>query len=331
MRIPMLIIILMIIIFSIFNINFTQGSPVSIYEGRVAGVEEINYNYYSKTKNNEVNLRPQENIEVIKDFNFDDSKFQRIELSFDNNFFKAASVFIFDINNNSELYSKNSDQKRQMASITKLMTALVFLEHNPGWEKTKVINNNDRREGGRIYLYKREKVLVKDLFNLSLIASANTATMALVNSTGLSEKEFVDLMNQKAKDLGLKNTHFDDPIGLSINNISTAREIAILAKEAFSHKEIREVVQKKEYSFKTLNGKNKKVYNTNFLIKNPPQKATIIGGKTGYTKAAGYCLVTEFEEKNHKFISVFLGEPNYYDRFKETRHLIKEITSQQVK
>ncbi len=326
MRIPMLVIVLMIIIFCGFNISLSQDFNFSASRGKVAGAQETNYDYYFKTENGIISLEPQEKVETIR--NFDVFQPRSIKLPFDNNFFKAASVFVFDVNNNSEIYSKNGDQIRQIASITKLMTALVFLEHNPGWEKIKIISNSDRREGGRIYLYKGEKVFIKDLFNLSLIASANTATMALVNSTGLGEKEFVNLMNQKAKELGLKNTHFDDPIGLSINNISTGREIATLAQKAFSRKEIREAVQKKEYSFKTLGGKDKKVYNTNFLIKNSPQKLTIIGGKTGYTEAAGYCLVTEFEEQGRKFISVFLGEPSYYDRFKETRYLIREITNQ---
>ena len=93
-------------------------------------------------------------------------------------------------------FEKNAGEPRSIASITKLMTALVFLEHNPGWESVYKIKAEDKREGGKIYLFTGESVKVKDLFYSSLIASDNVATIALVKSTGMSEEEFVKIMNK---------------------------------------------------------------------------------------------------------------------------------------
>jgi D-alanyl-D-alanine carboxypeptidase len=112
----------------------------------------------------------------------------------------ADKYIVLDTKNNIVLYEKNSLETQPMASITKLMTALVALDLNPDWNKVYEISRNDRREGGRIYLYLGDKVKTKDLFELSLVGSANTATFALINSLEFSQEEYVNLMNIKAKD-----------------------------------------------------------------------------------------------------------------------------------
>ncbi len=92
---------------------------------------------------------------------------------------------------------------------------MVILDQEPDWEKVYEIKKDDRREGGRIHLFLGDKVTIENLFNVSLVSSANTATLALVHALDLTEAEFVDLMNAKAKDLGLTKTHFADSVGLS--------------------------------------------------------------------------------------------------------------------
>ncbi len=327
MRIPMLVmIVLAIFTFGLFSqVGFTQGNLASPRLARVAGAQEVNYEYLNKERNIVNKLPVPMDVDTKDDTRGSVSKTLEVIVPKQNNInIESAAAFIWDPSREKEIYSKNSQAKRSIASITKLMTALVFLDHNPGWQTVKEITPSDRREGGRIYLYNGEKVLVKDLFNLSLVASANTATMALVHSTGLEESEFVYLMNQKAKELGLKNTHFNDPVGLNEGNVSNAREIALLAQTAFSRKEIKEATQRKQYRFATQGGRIKVVYNTNLLLKNPPQGFKVIGGKTGHINVAGYCLVSEFEDMDgHKIISVVLGAPDYYARFKETRKLIE--------
>lgn len=222
------------------------------------------------------------------------------------------------------LFEKNAEEPRPVASITKLMTALVFLEHNPGWELVYKIKAEDKREGGKFYLFTGESVKVKDLFYSSLIASDNIATIALVKSTGMSEEEFVRIMNEKAAELSLKNTSFSDPIGLSNANISTPREVAEFAKAALADKNISEATLTKKYEFSTGEGRKKIVRNTDDLLDLFPQNGIrIAGGKTGYTEAAGYCFVGKFVDHfGNEIISVVLREESNEYRFKEIYDLV---------
>jgi D-alanyl-D-alanine carboxypeptidase len=217
--------------------------------------------------------------------------------------------------------------KTPIASISKLMTALVFLDHNPGWDFVHEIKPEDRREGGKIYLTPGEKVKVKDLFYSSLVASDNIATMALVGSAGMTEDDFVAKMNEKAAALELKDTHFGDPLGLDDANISTALEVARFAQAALSNEEIKKATLTKKYEFTTADGKKKTVYNTdNLLSIFPKDGVDLRGGKTGYTEAAGYCFVGEFTNQDGRdVISVVLGSGGKDDRFKFTSDMIRWI------
>jgi len=239
----------------------------------------------------------------------------------------ARSAFAIDCENGVELFNKNQDQVAPMASITKLMTALVFLDYNPGWETIYQIQKQDRREGGRIYLYYGDEVTVKDLFYLSLVGSANTATVALVHSVGLSEQEFVQKMNDKALELELENTRFEDVVGLSDGNVSTASEIAFLAQKSLAQKDIRQAVLTKEYELVTQKGRSRMIFTTDYFLENfeqsiLPSSVMIIGGKTGYTEAAGYCFVGQFREGEGKeIVTVVLGAQSDADRFSQTEKL----------
>jgi len=226
-------------------------------------------------------------------------------------------------------FTHEPDRVAPIASLTKLMTSLVFLEYNPGWETIYEIKKEDRREGGRIYLFLGEKVTVKDLFHLSLVASDNTATIALVRSTGLSEEEFVKKMNEKAIGLGLSKTKFSDPVGLNNDNVSTASEMVKLAKNALAEEDIRQATLTKDYQFKTLNGTQKYVSSTDYLLKNFPNNGLkIIGGKTGYTDVAGYCFVGEFiDQAGRKIMTVILGGNSSDERFQETKDLAEWVFS----
>jgi D-alanyl-D-alanine carboxypeptidase len=225
------------------------------------------------------------------------------------------------------LFAKEADKEWPIASITKLATALVFLESNPGWDAVYTITDEDRREGGRINVFRGEKIKVKDLFNLSLVGSDNTATIALVHSTGLSEEDFVKKMNAKAENIGLKRTRFYDAVGLSNNNVSIAREVIELARVSLAKEEIRTATLKKKYEFLTTQGRKKTVYNTDGLLDNFPQNGIkILGGKTGYTESAGYCFVGKFaDQSGREIISVVLGSPNNDSRFSQTKDLVEWV------
>ena len=236
----------------------------------------------------------------------------------------ASSGAVLLVKSNTFLYEKNSAAQQPIASLTKLMTALVFLDNNPGFDKEYVITKNDNVVGGKNNLFSGDTVKVVDLWNTSLIASDNGATMALAHATGLSEAEFVVAMNSKANRLGLFNTTFTEPTGLSEKNVSTARDIARLAKEALSHEEIKKSTTQKSYKYITKEGREKKISSTdNLLYSNSNAKVNLLGGKTGYTEGAGYCFVGKFtDQRQDEIISVVLNSNGKNDRFEETKTLV---------
>lgn len=238
-----------------------------------------------------------------------------------------GSGLAIDYETDRPLWEKGSQEPRPIASISKLMTALVFLENNPGWDSVYTLSQSDFREGGKDYLLSGEKVKVRDLFYLSLIGSVNTATIALVNSTGLSEEDFIKKMNIKADELGLEKTNFSDPSGLSRFNVSTAHEVAKLAKKSFADPDIKEAVLKRGHSFVTIGGRTVRIESTDKLLDVfPANGISIIGGKTGYTPLAGACFVGEFVGRDgEKIISVILGGENIDDRFKYTKDLAEWV------
>lgn len=221
------------------------------------------------------------------------------------------------------LFSNRADEVQPIASITKLMTALVFLENNPGWDEVYQIKPEDNIQGGKINLFLGEIIRVRDLFYTSLIASDNGATIALVHSTGLTEEEFVARMNKKAAEMRLEKTSFEDPIGLGVKNISTAREVALLAEAAFEKPEIREATASQSYKFETLNGRQKFIESTDDLLFDKSINGLeILGGKTGYTDEAGYCYVGYMRGPAGKtVVSVVLGANSRSERFRASRSI----------
>lgn len=221
-------------------------------------------------------------------------------------------------------WSQRGDEVQPIASITKLMTALVFLENNPGWETIYKITDEDHVTGGRLNLFLGDRVTVRNLFYTSLVASDNGATIALVHATGLSEKDFVEKMNAKAFSLGLINTRFVNPVGLSDQDVSTAREVALLAQAALSRPEIRQATEKESYQFVTLDGQEIKVASTDYLLSASVSGALrVLGGKTGYTEKAGYCFVGLFRHADgREVISAVLNADSKNERFLESKALV---------
>lgn len=231
---------------------------------------------------------------------------------------------VLDVKTKKLLISEKSDIAVPIASITKLMSALVFLDYNPGWDKSYQIKAEDKVEGNRLYLFPGDTVKLHDLFYLSLVGSDNMAMMALVKATGLSQEQFVAQMDQKAQYLGLKKTNFVDPVGLNPGNVSTAYEIANLAIVAFGSFDISQATLVKSYEFTTGEGKVRVVNNTDALLSIFPQNGiAIVGGKTGFTEAAGYCFVGQFRDNvGHEVISVILGALSTKSRFAQTKELV---------
>src|SRR3989339_755025 len=191
-------------------------------------------------------------------------------------------------------------------------------------ELNQGLKPSDITEGGRIYLGAGDEVKLKDLFYLALVGSANSAARAMASASGFNEDEYVQRMNLKMKEQGLNNTNFVDPMGLSGFNVSTAIEVSKLAKSAFSKEEIKDALSKKYYRFQTKSGRSIGVYNTNILIGSSEDNIKILGGKTGYIYAAGYCFVGKFvNDQGIELISVVLGSHDMNSRFTENKKIAK--------
>lgn len=239
----------------------------------------------------------------------------------------ASSAAVMLLKYNTFLYEKNVTSTQPIASLTKMMTALVFLDHNPGWDTKYIYTVKDNIAGGLNNLFLGDELSIRDLFNTSLIASDNGATLALAHSTGLSDQDFVKAMNDKAKSLGLFNTSFVEPTGLSDNDLSDAQDVARLAAVALNNFDIIKTVSQKSYHFKTTQGRDKNIISTDYLLSEPvPAGLTIMGGKTGFTDNAGYCFVGRFQTaQGDQLISVVLNSSGKEDRFTQTRRLISWV------
>jgi len=229
-------------------------------------------------------------------------------------------ALVYDLNSSKILYKQNEEKKNSIASITKLMTTLVFLDTDIKWDQYYKIKKEDIVKGGRAHIYIGEEIKIKDLFFLSLIASDNTAAKALAHSTGI--EDFPQAMNKKAKSLGLLSTSFVDPVGISFLDISTAKDVALLLKNALKQEKIKDAIFRKDYNFKTLKGREVKVYSTDWLFKKQNNNFKHLGGKTGYTESAGYCFAGVFKNNNkHDIITVILNSPTINSRFKYSNDL----------
>lgn len=248
------------------------------------------------------------------------------ESSFDDFFLAASSSIVVDVVSGEVVYSKNPKEIRSIASLSKLAAALTFLDFMPEWGNYYKIKKADLRSGGRSHIYEGDEVKIIDLFHLSLIASDNSATVALGSAIGLSESEFAAKMSEKAASLGLLNTHFKDATGLNSANTSTAEDVAILAKKSFARKSIREIVLKKDYSFLTKAERKVSLSSTDDLLSEKENcDFDILGGKTGYISEAGYCFAGEFSMSGNKIISVVLGASTESARFIEAKRLTDKV------
>ncbi|MCX6792800.1 MAG: serine hydrolase [Candidatus Falkowbacteria bacterium] len=232
---------------------------------------------------------------------------------------KAISAVAFDADSKTRIFNQNGDEVRSIASLTKLMTAITFLDTKPDWNKEVAIQQSDLQTGAKANVFVGDRIKLKDLFTFALIASDNTAVTALIRSTGISEKDFVALMNKKAKELRLASMQFSDPTGLDVNNRGSAANVSKLAEEAFSHKEITDALKLSTYSFSVSPELTRKVFSTNQLLgRSLPMGAKMLIGKTGHLNEAGYCFTGIFTYKGKMIMTTVLGAPLDENRFSET-------------
>ena len=220
-----------------------------------------------------------------------------------------ASSIVMDIDTNRILYEENKDDQRLIASITKIMTAIIVIENNPNLDKKVTITDDIlTMYGTSIYLEVGEEMTIRDLLYGLILRSGNDAALALAIETSKTEENFVKLMNKKAKELNMKNTIFENSHGLDeeTKNKSTSYDMAILSSYAYKNPIYQEISSTKKYQTKTKN-KSYIWYNRNKLLTN--YKYTT-GGKNGYTPSAGKTLVTTASKNKLNLTVVTLNEAN---------------------
>ena len=226
---------------------------------------------------------------------------------------EAESVILYDVTHDRVLFEKDADSKRYPASITKILTALLVLEH-AGLNETVTYSKNavTKLESGAVTLSLQEgdKVSVKDSLYGLMLKSANEVANGLAEHVGGSISGFADMMNAKAKALGCTGTNFVNPNGLNnTNHYTTARDMAKIAKAAFENKKLCEITSTTSYKFpatkavgaRTISMGHKMLYTSDSRY-----YEGIVGGKTGYTSLAGNTLITCVERDGVRMIAVIL-------------------------
>lgn len=224
-------------------------------------------------------------------------------------------TIVMDIDSGRVLYENRSHEKRLIASITKILTAIVTLENNDINKKITVGNEILKMYGTSIYLEVGEKMRIEDLLYGLLLRSGNDAAVTLASSTAGSEKDFVKLMNKKAQELGMKDSIFANAHGLDeeTKNYSTAYDMALLSRYASQNKVYQKIVTTKKYVLST-GTKTYLWYNRNKLLNN---YEFCTGGKNGYTPSAGKTLVTTATKDNLNLTIVTLNDGDEYNTHKE--------------
>ncbi len=231
----------------------------------------------------------------------------------------AVSAVVVDVQTGDVLYGKNPERIQPIASITKLMTALVFLDTNPDFSQTVTIPPECMALPGRKRFRAGERVMLYDLLCSALIPSDNMAAKALALSTG-SEPAFVARMNTKAKALGLSGTHFADPTGLNPDNVSTAMDLTRLVSTAARDDRISQIMRTQDYVFRSDLGFHR-LHTTNRLLSTD---LDIVGGKTGFIRQSGYCLTTfvRGEGGQREVAAAVLGSRSNSKRFTDMKQIL---------
>lgn len=236
--------------------------------------------------------------------------------------FGVESIMVKDHETGVILWGSREYTKHPIASITKLMTAIVLLERGPlPLEETAVVVPDDISD---THMYAGDNYTIKNLWHAMLVGSSNKAARTLVDALVGSRASFVERMNQKALELGMTDTVFHDPTGLGDGNRATASDVAILLREAMRHEAIFTAVRIPEYEiFSRERNKKHKMWNTNWLLLGwIPHSFDIRGGKTGYIPASGYNVAVQIANKDGRLLDiVVLGAETNEARFEIARDI----------
>lgn len=250
---------------------------------------------------------------------------------------KSENGIFIDVKNHTVLSAKNADKHAFPASTTKIMTLLVAVENITDYEQTfkmtYLITNPLHAEGATVAGYISGEVLtVDDLLYGTVLPSGGDAAIGLAEMICGSEEEFVKLMNKKAKELGLKNTNFENCTGLySKNHYTTAEDMAVILREAIKNEKCREVLSTYQYtSSKTKqhpSGLNMQSTLFKYIKGDEPDGVSIAGGKTGYVGQSGYCIASfGTDDKGNDYICVTLNAESKWPAFYDHINIYSQYT-----
>ena len=232
----------------------------------------------------------------------------------------SRSCVVFDRNSHMILYGKNENSQVKMASTTKIMTAIIVIENSNLKDTVEVSKKAASTGGSRLGLKAGDKITVHDLLYGLMLVSGNDAAVCLAEHVGGNIEGFANLMNKKASELSLSNTHYESPHGLdSDGHYTTAYELAVLSDYALKNETFSKIVATKSYTV-TINGYPKNLSNTNELLGN---LNGIYGIKTGFTNGANRCLVTACKRNDMDIICVVLGADTKKFRTQDSVKLIE--------
>ena len=237
----------------------------------------------------------------------------------------AKSAILMEPITGKVLYKKNENEKLAPASMTKVMSMVLIMEELEKGnlklnEKIMISQNAASMGGSQLFLQPNTEAKVEDLLKGIAIASGNDAVVAMAERIGGSVEKFVEMMNNKAKELGLKNTHFVNPHGLDEeDHYTSANDMAIMAKALIQHEKILKYTSIYEEYLTKSDGTELWMVNTNKLVK---FYEGVDGLKTGFTQNAGYCLTATAKKNNMRLISVVMGEDTSANRSADTVELL---------
>ena len=243
----------------------------------------------------------------------------------------AKGIIVKDVETGMILYHKNEYTPHPIASITKLMSALVLLEHDIDWDSTAVVPPDTIID---THMYAGDTYSLQELWTSMLVGSSNKAVISLIDATHWTREMFIARMNERANELGMGNTIFTDPTGLDEENKSTPADIVMLVEEALRYEKIREGLLTKEITlFSEERQKKHHIWSTNWLLLGwiPHEFAVLYGGKTGYIGASGYNFTMQVADtKDHKVNVVVFGALSHEARFTIARDIATDVFAQYI-
>lgn len=232
----------------------------------------------------------------------------------------TRSALIVDNKSGVWIYSKHPMRVRPIASLTKLLTAMVYLDTKPNLDSVVYISGRDCYESAKSHIYKGEAYAARDLLYAALMSSDNRAARAIATASGIPRLRFIERMNQKALEIGMRDTEIFEVTGLDERNVSTSADMAILIQKSLEYQQIKSATSRYTYRCKLKNkNRYKNFINTNRLIRS---RWNVMAGKTGFIIESDYCLATIMKDKQGREITVVvLGSPTNNIRFDVARKL----------